>query len=67
MSRSLLGEIAHQLFSSPKEVKPKKKSKKDYSHNYYNKVMYEAKKAAFESQRAYEDAETRAYIKGWKK
>jgi len=63
MARTLLGEIAHQIFGG---------SKSSHSHNNrnprnkdYEKAIYKMKQAAFENKKTYEIAKLKAKSKGW--
>jgi hypothetical protein len=62
MARTLLGEIAHQIFGI-------KSSKHSHNRNNrskdYEKAMYRLKQSAFENKKAYEIAKLRAKSKGW--
>ena len=49
MAKTLLGEIAHQLFYTPPR-KPKYKNR----NKEYERAMYKIKQAAFENKKAYE-------------
>ena len=71
MARTLLQEIAHQIFYTPKKKKyepskyqnnHKKKPTRDYS---YEKMEYKTRQAAFETHKAFEIAKLRAKSKGW--
>ncbi len=55
MGRSLLGEIVHQIFGSPKSNHHHKSSSNHKSSNRdYEKQMYRLKQSAFENKKAYE-------------
>ena len=66
MSRTLLQEIAHQIFYTPKK-KPKKTSKKGlgYKERKHLEAMYKHKLKTFENRKAYEIAKLEAKSKGW--
>jgi hypothetical protein len=64
MARSLLQEIAHQIFGG--------KTKSSHSQNNrnprnkdYEKTIYKMKQAAFENKKTYEIAKLKAKSKGW--
>lgn len=50
MAKTLLGEIAHQIFYTPPKRKPKYKNR----NKEYERAMYKIKQAAFENKKAYE-------------
>ena len=55
MARSLLGEIAHQIFGSQKSNhRYKNSSNHKSSSKDYDKQMYRLKQSAFENKKAYE-------------
>jgi hypothetical protein len=63
MARTLLQEIAHQIFGGPKS---------SHSHNNrnthskdYEKAIYKMKQNAFENKKTYEIAKLKAKSKGW--
>jgi hypothetical protein len=57
MARTLLGEIAHQIFG----IKSNKHHNNRNTHSKdYEKAMYKLKQAAFENKKAYEIAKLRA-------
>lgn len=62
MARTLVGEIFNQLTGH--KDRPSRQERRDREREHY---AYKMKEAAHKSKRAYEDAQTRAYIKGWKK
>jgi hypothetical protein len=63
MARTLLQEIAHQIFGghktsrSPNNRNPRNKD--------YEKTIYKMKQAAFENKKSYEIAKLKAKSKGW--
>lgn len=61
MTRTLLQEIAHQIFGG----KTKSSHFRNKRSQDYEKVMYKMKQAAFENKKAYEIAKLRAKSKGW--
>jgi len=66
MSRTLLQEIAHQIFYTPPKKKRKKKvSKKglSYKERKHLEAMYKHKLKTFENRKAYEIAKLKA--KSW--
>ena len=64
MARTLLQEIAHQIFYTPK--KHKRSDNRKPRNRDYEKAIYKLKQAAFENKKAYEIAQLRAKSKGWK-
>ncbi len=63
MARTLLQEIAHQIFYTPKKHKHSDNLKP--RDRDYEKVMYKLKQAAFENKKAFEIAQLRAKSRGW--
>jgi hypothetical protein len=63
MSRSLLQEIAHQIFYTPK--KHKRSDDRKPRDKDYERELYKLKQAAFENKKAYEISKLRAKSKGW--
>jgi len=61
MARTLLGEIAHQIFYTP----PKRRQDRKPRNRDYEKAMYKLKQAAFENKKAYEISQLRAKSNGW--
>jgi hypothetical protein len=58
MARTLLGEIAHQIFGGTKHSHTN--SNRNPRNKDYEKAMYKMKQAAFENKKAYEIAKLRA-------
>ncbi|MHB8580115.1 MAG: hypothetical protein ACYDA4_09680 [Ignavibacteriaceae bacterium] len=63
MARTLLQEIAHQIFFTPQ--KHKRSDDRKPRDRSYEREMYKLKQAAFENKKAYEIAKLRAKSKGW--
>lgn len=61
MARTLLQEIAHQIFGGPKSSHSH--SNRNPRNKDYEKAMYKLKQAAFENKKAYEIAKLR--VKRW--
>jgi hypothetical protein len=63
MARTLLQEIAHQIFYTPKkhkrsdDIKPRNRD--------LEKELYKLKQSAFENKKSYEIAKHKAKSKGW--
>jgi len=69
MARSLLGEIAHQIFGTPPKSNHHKGSSSSHNSNKtsnkdYEKQMYKLKQAAFENKKAYEINKCKLKSKG---
>ena len=62
MSRTLLQEIAHQIFGHPRNSR---RSNRKPNHRDYEREIYKMKQAAFENRKAYEQAQHLAKSKGW--
>ena len=58
MARTLLQEIAHQIFGGPKHSHTN--NNRNPRNKDYEKAMYKMKQAAFENKKAYEIAKLRA-------
>lgn len=67
MARSLLGEIAHQIFYTPKKHKKEyyKKPSKPNRDYVYEKMEYDRKKALFENQKMIDIIKLQGKSKGW--
>ena len=63
MARTLLGEIAHQIFGSAKSSHSQ--NTRNPRNKDYEKAIYKLKQAAFENKKTYEIAKLKAKSKGW--
>jgi hypothetical protein len=63
MARTLLQEIAHQIFGSSKHSHTN--SNRNPRNKDYEKAMYKMKQEAFENKKSYEIAKLKAKSKGW--
>jgi len=61
MARSLLQEIAHQIFYKP----PKHRTKSKPRNHDLERELYKVKQAAFEANKSLEIAKHHAKSKGW--
>lgn len=62
MSRTLLQEIAHQIFYTPKK---RNHHNRKPNNQDYERQLYKLKQSAFENKKAYEIAKHIAKSKGW--
>jgi hypothetical protein len=63
MSRTLLQEIAHQIFYTP--PKNKRQDNRKPRNKNLERELDKLKQSAFENKKAYEIAQHRAKSKGW--
>lgn len=65
MSRTLLQEIAHQIFYTPKKKRYPNKNPKKPRDRSYERIEHNLKKAEFENRKTVEIARHIAKSKGW--